>query len=90
MNKDTKKLLTRFDNIANEIAREFSLKYYEMEDYTADIQFLTKGTNPAGGESWIKMSFTKIDKNTVHQDLDSSTDMGKSWTPAFRGVYKRK
>lgn len=65
-------------------------KYYEMEDYTANMQFLTKSINPKGVESWIKMSFTAIDENTVNQDLDSSTDMGKTWTPAFRGVYKRK
>ena len=67
-------------------------KYYETKDYgpEADLQFLTKSTNPKGVESWTKMSYKQEDENTVVQTLIFSTDKGETWTSSFAGNYKRK
>ena len=64
--------------------------YYETEDYEGNLQFITKSPSPNGGETWIRMTYIAVDENTVHQNLDNSSDLGKTWTPGFRGVYKRK
>ncbi len=65
-------------------------KYYETEKYDADMQFIWKSKNPNGTESWTRMSYVTQDANTVIQTLESSSDGGVTWTPAFNGTYKRK
>jgi tetratricopeptide (TPR) repeat protein len=67
-------------------------KYYEPKTYEgqADMQFVTKFKNADGTPVWTRMSYIQQDANTVLQNLDNSNDEGKSWTPGFRGVYKRK
>lgn len=37
----------------------------------------------------IRMTFTPIDRNTVHQYGETSTDSGKTWTPSFDLYYHR-
>lgn len=66
-------------------------KFYESENYEdeGNLQFITKSTSN-GAETWTKMTYIKVSEDEVHQNLDSSTDQGKTWTPGFRGVYIRK
>jgi hypothetical protein len=42
------------------------------------------------GPSLIRMTFTPIDRNTVHQYGETSTDSGKTWTASFDLYYRRK
>src|SRR5436190_412315 len=44
----------------------------------------------AQGPSHIRMTFTPIDRNTVHQYGETSTDNGKTWTTSFDLYYHRK
>jgi tetratricopeptide (TPR) repeat protein len=44
----------------------------------------------AQGPSLIRMTFTPIDRNTVHQYGETSTDNGKTWTTSFDLYYHRK
>jgi tetratricopeptide (TPR) repeat protein len=37
----------------------------------------------------IRMSFTPVDRNTVHQYGETSADNGKTWTPSFDLYYHR-
>jgi tetratricopeptide (TPR) repeat protein len=65
-------------------------KYYETEGYEANMQFITKGKNAQGIDSWTKMSYVQENEDTVIQILESSTDLGATWSVAFHGTYKRK
>lgn len=44
----------------------------------------------AKGPSLIRMTFTPIDHNTVHQYGETSIDSGKTWTASFDLYYHRK
>lgn len=55
----------------------------------AGLRFLAHQRLPQG-PSLIRMTFTPIDSNTVHQFGQISRDDGKTWTTSFDLYYRRK
>lgn len=50
-----------------------------------------EGETVAGGKKTLqKLTFFKLDENTVRQLFEASTDEGKTWTVTFDGKYVRK
>src|SRR5690242_2297449 len=54
------------------------------------LRFLAHQGRSGGRQSVIRMTFTPIDRNTVHQYGEMSSDSGKTWTPSFDLYYHRK
>ena len=50
------------------------------------LEMISKASNG----SLTKMSYTKDNKDTVTQRMESSTDEGQTWSQTFLGVYKRR
>lgn len=46
-------------------------------------------TNPQGVKVVNRVVWTPIEGGKVTQNWDTSTDGGKTWTPAFRGIYTK-
>jgi hypothetical protein len=48
-----------------------------------------KGVNGPGKDGLIRMSYTRIDPDTVRQYGEVSTDQGLTWTANFDFIYRR-
>lgn len=48
-----------------------------------------QGGNGPGQDALIRMSYTPIDKDTVRQHGEQSTDQGLTWTTSFDFIYRR-
>ena len=48
-----------------------------------------ESTNPQGAKVLNRVTWTRLDGDKVTQNWDTSTDGGKTWSPAFRGIYTR-
>ncbi|GAB4231511.1 MAG: hypothetical protein Tsb0034_03910 [Ekhidna sp.] len=65
--------------------------YVETKREEGLLQFVSEFKNPGNGNiSLSRLTFTLNDDGTVRQLFESSTDDGKTWTPAFDGLYKRR
>jgi hypothetical protein len=47
------------------------------------------GVNGPGQDALIRMTYTAIDKDTVRQHGEQSTDHGLTWGPSFDLIYRR-
>ena len=47
------------------------------------------GVNGPGKDALIRMTYTPIDKDTVRQHGEQSTDHGVTWTTSFDFIYRR-
>ncbi|GAB4232270.1 MAG: hypothetical protein Tsb0034_04940 [Ekhidna sp.] len=67
-------------------------KYIEIDSSEGMLQFLDDDNRTANGQKMmVRMTFTYLPKyDAVRQFIESSTDDGKTWTPAFDGLYVRK
>lgn len=64
--------------------------YLETDRGEGMLQFESKFMNPGGQITLSRLTFTLNDDGTVRQLFESSSDEGKTWTPAFDGLYKRR
>jgi tetratricopeptide (TPR) repeat protein len=64
--------------------------YLETKREEGMLQFESKFSNWQGDISLSRLTFTLNEDGTVRQFFESSTDEGKTWTPAFDGLYKKK
>ncbi|MTI22559.1 tetratricopeptide repeat protein [Fulvivirga sp. RKSG066] len=64
--------------------------YLETDRADGMLQFESKFMNQQGRISLSRLTFTLNDDGTVRQFFESSTDEGKTWSPAFDGLYKKK
>ncbi len=64
--------------------------YVETNRAEGMLQFESKYMNPAGQIALSRLTFTLNDDGTVRQLFENSTDDGKTWTPAFDGLYKKQ
>lgn len=48
-----------------------------------------RGVNGPGQDGLIRMSYTPIDKDTVRQHGEISTDQGLTWSDSFDFIYRR-
>ena len=64
--------------------------YLETKREEGLLQFESKFMNGSGQISLSRLTFTLNEDGTARQLFESSTDDGKTWTPAFDGLYKRK
>ncbi len=48
-----------------------------------------RGVNGPGQDGLIRMTYSTLDKDTVRQHGEISTDQGLSWTTSFDFVYRR-
>ena len=64
--------------------------YLETKRSEGMLQFESKFMGANGQISLSKLTFTLNEDGTVRQLFEGSTDGGKTWTPAFDGLYKKK
>ncbi len=64
--------------------------YLETKREEGLLQFESKFMNPNGNISLSRLTFTLNPDGTVRQLFENSNDNGKTWTPAFDGLYVRK
>ncbi|MGD1959062.1 MAG: tetratricopeptide repeat protein [Fulvivirga sp.] len=64
--------------------------YLETKRDTGMLQFKSKYIGPGGQISLSRLTFTLNDDGTVRQLFESSTDEGRTWAPAFDGLYKKQ
>ena len=64
--------------------------YVETKREKGMLQFVSEFMNAQGNITLSKLTFTLNDDGTVRQLFESSTDDGKTWAPAFDGLYKKK
>jgi tetratricopeptide (TPR) repeat protein len=64
--------------------------YLETKREEGLLQFESKFMGPQGNISLSRLTFTLNDDGTVKQLFEGSTDEGKTWAPAFDGLYKKK
>ncbi len=64
--------------------------YVEVAKSEGMLQFQSDFKGPTGQLSLSRLTFTLNEDGTVRQLFESSTDNGKTWTPAFDGLYKKK
>ena len=64
--------------------------YLETKRDKGLLQFESKFMNPGGNITLSRLTFTLREDGTVRQLFESSSDDGKTWTPAFDGIYKKK
>lgn len=64
--------------------------YLETKREEGLLQFQSKFMNAQGQISLSRLTFTLNADGTVRQLFEGSTDEGKSWTPNFDGLYKKK
>lgn len=48
------------------------------------------GRTPTGAPARSRMTFTPLPDGAVRQLWEFSTDSGKTWSPAFDGIYRRR
>lgn len=64
--------------------------YLETKREPGLLQFESKFMRPSGNISLSRLTFTLNNDGTVRQLFEGSTDDGKTWTPSFDGLYKKK
>lgn len=64
--------------------------YLETKREPGLLQFQSKFMNPGGNVTLSRLTFTLLEDGTVRQLFEGSSDEGKTWTPAFDGIYKKK
>lgn len=64
--------------------------YLETKREEGLLQFESKFMNAQGVISLSRLTFTLNDDGTVRQLFEGSTDDGKTWSPQFDGLYKKK
>lgn len=64
--------------------------YLETKKSDGLLQFESKFMGPGGQISLSRLTFTLNEDGTVRQLFENSTDEGKTWTPSFDGLYKKK
>ncbi|OEK01375.1 hypothetical protein BFP97_07525 [Roseivirga sp. 4D4] len=64
--------------------------YLETKRESGLLQFQSKFMGPTGNISLSRLTFTLNDDGTVRQLFEGSTDEGKTWTPSFDGLYRKK
>ncbi|MEQ9467484.1 MAG: tetratricopeptide repeat protein [Ekhidna sp.] len=64
--------------------------YVETKREEGMLQFVSDFMTPQGTVTLSRLTFTLNEDGTVRQLFESSSDEGKTWTPAFDGLYKRK
>jgi len=64
--------------------------YYNGVYKDGAMQFTYEATNPQGQKTLGHFKFFNIDKNTVRQYLELSTDDGKTYQPSYDFTYVRK
>ncbi len=64
--------------------------YLETKREEGFLQFESKFMNAQGVISLSRLTFTLNDDGTVRQLFEGSTDDGKTWSPQFDGLYKKK
>lgn len=64
--------------------------YIETKREEGLLQFVSDFMTPQGNITLSRLTFTLNDDGTVRQLFESSTDDGKTWTPGFDGLYKKK
>lgn len=64
--------------------------YVETKKEDGLLQFVSEFMNAQGNVVLSRLTFTLNDDGTVRQLFENSTDNGKTWTPTFDGLYKRK
>lgn len=64
--------------------------YLETKREEGLLQFESKFMGRGGNISLSRLTFSLNDDGTVRQLFESSTDGGKTWSPAFDGLYKKK
>ncbi|OEK04188.1 hypothetical protein BFP71_11940 [Roseivirga misakiensis] len=64
--------------------------YLETRREEGLLQFESKFMGPNGNISLSRLTFTLKEDGTVRQLFENSTDEGKTWTPSFDGLYKKK
>lgn len=63
--------------------------YLETDRGPGMLRFESKFLAASGTISLSRLTFTLNDDGTVRQFFENSTNEGKTWTPAFDGLYKR-
>ena len=66
------------------------LRYYNGVYKDGAMQFTYETVNPQGQKTLGHFKFYNIDKNTVRQYLELSTDGGKTYQPSYDLTYVRK
>lgn len=64
--------------------------YIETKRAEGMLQFESPFMGSTGAISTSRLTFTLNEDGTVRQLFESSTDDGKTWSPAFDGLYKKK
>ncbi len=64
--------------------------YLETKRDDGMLQFESKFMTPSGNITLSRLTFTLLEDGTVRQLFESSSDEGKTWTPAFDGIYKKR
>lgn len=64
--------------------------YIETKKEEGMLQFVSEFMNAQGTISLSRLTFTLNDDGTVRQLFENSTDDGKTWTPGFDGLYKKR
>jgi tetratricopeptide (TPR) repeat protein len=64
--------------------------YLETQREDGLLQFESKFMSTQGIITLSRLTFTLNDDGTVRQLFEGSSDDGKTWTPQFDGLYKRK
>lgn len=64
--------------------------YLETKREPGLLQFESKFMSPNGNISLSRLTFTLKDDGTVRQLFEGSIDEGKTWTPSFDGLYRKK
>ncbi|MFY0593006.1 tetratricopeptide repeat protein [Roseivirga sp.] len=64
--------------------------YLETKREEGLLQFESKFMGPNGNISLSRLTFTLKENGTVKQLFENSRDEGKTWTPSFDGIYKKK
>jgi hypothetical protein len=66
----------------------------QLEGHFADGKMVLVGSRPhprkPGVTQTNRITWSKLDGGRVRQFWESSEDGGKTWTPAFEGIYVRK
>jgi len=65
------------------------LDYIEIDRADGMLKFQCDFLNQQGKTSYSRLTFTRNEDGTLRQLFENSSD-GKSWTPGFDGLYKKR
>ncbi len=72
------------------VADDGGVSTYTGEMKDGSMRFLGTQRGLKGGSMPTRMTFTPLANGDVRQFIENSKDGGKTWTPSFEGIYKRK